>query len=612
MLRSDTPSRPSQERPLQFAILGPLQVHHGNTRLELGPFKQRVLLAGLLCRSNAIMPVEQLLDVIWANEQPRTARKNLQVYVSALRKITGDRIRHVAYGYALQVSTDELDLLRFDYLADTGRKASQAGDLEGSRTLLGEALLLWRDRPLVDLMANSFIGAESDTLMERYLAVYEDWADLEIGAGRHLGVVERLGQLAQRNPFREKLATSLMTALSRGGNRQEALAHYEKHRQVMARELGLDPSPVLQRLYQSILGGESGIAALSAAVALVAASAKPAQLPRDLYDFVGRTEQTQTLVSVLAGSSGEGEVAVISGHTGTGKTALAVHVGHLLAHRFTDGQLFVALRDEIGSPRPWRDVLGELARGTGLETPIPAEEAAALSLWRSWVANRHFLFVLDDAVDEISTRLLLPGRGANSTIVTSSRTLGGLESVSRLQLGEFSHAEAVELLERTLGKPRMPHAGDAVRQILARCGGQPLTIHVIAAKLTVLRHLSVRAYADQLDQTADVLQELTIGEVSLRSRLERFHHGLPPHQKDAFRALGALPAPPFSHDDVLAALGGLPEPVERLLEELMDANLVAAAAETDVMAHSISYVMPTSAYLYSVALYHDAATVTSR
>ena len=192
MLRADAPWHLGQDQPLHFAILGPLEVHRGDTRLELGPFKQRVLLAGLLCRSNAIMPVEQLLDVIWANKQPRTARKNLQVYVSALRKITGDRIRHVAYGYALQVSIDQLDLLRFDYLADTGRKASQAGDLEGSRALLGEALLLWRDRPLVDLMANSFIGAESDTFMERYLAVYEDWADLETAtdsAGSDRGTV---------------------------------------------------------------------------------------------------------------------------------------------------------------------------------------------------------------------------------------------------------------------------------------------------------------------------------------------------------------------------------------------------------------------------------------
>jgi len=577
-------------------------VHRDGEPLELGPFKQRVLLAALLCRPNSVMPVEQLLDVIWDNEQPRTARKNLQVYLCQLRKIAGERIRHLAYGYQFLVSPAELDLLRFDDMVTAGRKAAQAGDLERARTLLREAMQIWRDRPLVDLLSNSFIGTESATLMERYLEAYEEWADLEIGAGRHRGLLGQLGQLARLHPFRERLSVAFMTALSQDGNRREALAHYETHRQYMARELGLEPSPVLQRLYRSILAGEPPDSVPQAAPARLRGHLKPAQLPRDLSDFVGREAEVARLAGAFADRSRGADVAVVSGPPGVGKTALAVHAGHRLAPQFSDGQVFVTLRDQAGVPRPWRDVLGELMRSTGLQAAPTAGEEAALGLWRSWVAGRRFLFVLDDAPDELSARRLLPGLGSNGTIVTSVRKLGGLDAACRVELADLGPAEVTELLQRALGEPRMPRGADAVRQIMACCGGPPLAIRVIAAKLTVLHHLSVAAYAAHLNGVADPLDELAIGDLSLRGRLERCYVSLPPRQRDAFRALGSLPAPQFGHAEALAALGGTSEAAERALEELMDANLLAPVADADVVAHSVRYVMPAAAHRYSAGL----------
>ena len=238
---------------MRFAALGPLEVYSGDEHLDLGPYKQRVLLAALLCRANTVVPVDQLLDVIWGGDQPRTARKNLQVYVSALRKILGERISHLAYGYRLRAGPEELDLLKFDKLAAAGRAAFRTGDPDASRLLLASALRLWRDRALVDLLDNAFIAAESNRLADRFLAAYENWVDLEIEAGHHLDVLECLSELAARYPFRERLIAATMTALNQGGCRKEALACYESHRQFIARELGLDPSPVLQDLYASIL-----------------------------------------------------------------------------------------------------------------------------------------------------------------------------------------------------------------------------------------------------------------------------------------------------------------------------------------------------------------------
>ena len=583
-----------------FAVLGPLRVLRDGVPVELGPFKQQILLAVLLCRANTVLSVDELMSAVWGVDQPRTARKNLQVYISALRKIVGSRIRHVSYGYSLQVKPDELDVLRFTGLAAAGRKAAHTGDLDGSRTLLAQALRLWRDRPMVDLLANSFVAAESDAMTDQFLGVYEDWADREIDAGRHLGVIEELTRLARLHPFRERLAAALLTALYRAGSRKEALGFYEEHRQFMARELGLAPSPVLQRNYQAILTGRAE--GMQGSVSQIRVSAKPAQLPRALPDFVDREEQVATVLEIFDNQPAASSAAIVCGHPGTGKTALAVHVGHMVAHRFSDGQIFVAMRDEAGLPRPWRELLGELMRGTGLATPPVVDEAEALNLWRSWVADRRFLFVLDDAYDEPSTRRLLPGGGANGTIITSCRTLGGLEVGCRLQLTEFGQAETEQLLRLKLGESRTRETSAAVRQLIARCGALPSTICAIAAKLTVLRHMSVRDYADLLDRADDVLRELETRDGGVRARLERFYVGLAPHQRDGFRALGSLPACSFSHDDVIDLLAGLPEVAERLLEDLLDANIMAADIEAETTAHSIRYVMPVTAFEFSASL----------
>jgi DNA-binding SARP family transcriptional activator len=234
-------------------------VHAGDEHLDPGPYKQRILLAALLCRANTVVPVDKLLDVIWDGDQPRTARKNLQVYVSALRKILGDRISHLAYGYRLRADPDELDLLKFDSLAAAGRAARRTGDSDASRLLLANALRLWRDHALVDLMGNAHIALESNRLAERFVAVYESWVDLEIEAGHHLEVLERLVEMAACYPFRERLVAATIIALNQGGDRKEALACYESHRQFLARELGLDPSPVLRDIYACILSSDPAV-----------------------------------------------------------------------------------------------------------------------------------------------------------------------------------------------------------------------------------------------------------------------------------------------------------------------------------------------------------------
>ena len=584
--------------PLTFAVLGPLELRAGGRVVDTGPYKQRVLLAVLLLRANTVVSVDQLLEAVWDESRPRTARKNLQVYICALRKFLGERIVNLGYGYLLRAEPQELDLLRFNRLVSDGRRAHSAGDAGLARMLLGDAVRLWRDRALVDLVGNSFVAAESERLSERRLDAFEDWIDLEIEAGHHLDVLEQLDELASLHPLRERLAAARMTALAQGGDRSAALGCYEAYRQRIARELGLAPSAVLQRLLQRILGSSAGAGKPQSSVhgaVVVRPRPKPAQMPRDLPDFVGRTKQVEELSEFLKAQGGYGhgysDVAMIGGFTGSGKTALAVRIGHLLADWFPDGQVYVSLTDADGAERPWRDVLTELIRGIELDLWLPADESAALALWRSSVAGRQILFVFDNATGERAVRRLLPGSGASRSVVISTRRLGGLEAVHRLEVGEFGHDEAMELLERALGGARVRGTGDAVRRMMAACGGLPLVFRMIAAKLAALRHVSLAEYADRLDRHPVLLDELAVGDLSLRRRFDRFHAGLTPLQKDALRSLSALPGPIFGHEHIA------------VLEDLMDTYLVSMSDYASPH-QPVLYQVPVTFHQYVVGLYN--------
>ncbi|MFJ9690874.1 BTAD domain-containing putative transcriptional regulator [Kitasatospora sp. NPDC101183] len=588
-----------------------------------------MLLAALLCRANTVLSVDQLTQVLWDGDQPRTARKNLQVYVSALRKIVPDHIDRLPYGYTLIADAQESDLLWFDQLAAAGRQAQRKGDPAGASALLGRAVALWRDRPLVDLLDSPFAVRESQRLADRLLEVYEDWAELEVEAGRAHGLLDRLGELAGRYPFRERLVALRMTALEQVGGRRQALACFEAHRQFIARELGLDPSVVLRGLYREILAGEQSPAPPQPTPA---ARLRPAQLPRDLSDFVGRTEPLAALAAALTADGPCPGVVLVCGPTGVGKSALAVHAGHLVADRFEDGQVFASLSEPDGTPRHWHAVLTELLHSTGLDIAPPAEEATALALWRSWLAERQFLLVLDDATCEADIRRLLPGRGPSRTVVTTARKLSGLECVQRLELGEFTPSEAGELLNRVLGTDRVAGHEQALPRVRQLYGLAPAVVRALAAKLTVLGHLSLSAYAEQLGRLPAALDELMVGGVSLHEGYRRFRRSLAPPQRAAFDALGALPGATFDLAGLRAVLDGvdgLTGSVERVAEELMEANLVSvsgtdeageadqAAEDDEVTAHAaqpvhaVRYRMPPLAHRYAAARRYGTASTRS-
>jgi DNA-binding SARP family transcriptional activator len=567
---------------LECRALGELSVLAGGQPVDLGGPKQRLLLAILLSRANATVRTDELVEALWNDQPPRTARKNLQAYVSRLRRFFGERLAHVGTGYRLRLVPDQCDLLRFEDLVRTGRQAARDGDVETARQLLDRALAGWDGPPLGEFGDLPVLAVTRDRLQELFLSALEDWAELETDNEGHRAALDRLEEPVRQHPLRERLAAGWMLALAQSGRPNEALAHFEWVRRVLAEELGVRPGPMLSRLHARLLAGD--IADLPARRA--GARGLGNQLPRDMPDFIGRAAEVQRLMAHFDGR-GCHDVAVVSGPVGVGKSCFAVHVAHRLAPLFPDGSLHAELRN-----RPVETVVRELLDVIGLDAGRSA--AYALATWRSWIAGRRLLIVLDDAVHEDVVRTLLPSGGASAVIVTSRNRLSGVESVVRVDLPVLCQAESLELLGRVIGVGRVMADSGSARRLVDCCEGLPLAVRIVGARLNALRHVRLADYADRLCRAPHPLDEMAAGELALRDRFESFYQGLSARRRAAFHRVVAL-EPPLEHGQVVAALTGLDESAELALESLLECNLLMVP-DAEVSAHCMVYGMSRFAY----------------
>ncbi|QES04596.1 AfsR family transcriptional regulator [Streptomyces venezuelae] len=612
---------------LRFSLLGPLAVHRDERALPLGPLKQRVVLATLLGSVNSPVSVDALTEAIWPEEPPRTARKNIQVYVSALRALLADddlerpRLRHTGGGYVLRVAEDELDLLTFRALV----RAAEGQDPRSAAPLLRQALDLWQGAPLGDdLRQSPALAEEAERLQLRRLAAYESWAEAELELGGAPAVAEGLRDLVERHPLRERLRCAWMRALSGAGRQPEALAVYDDYRQLLARELGLEPSGAMAARYREILAGEAGTApataatrtARAASTAESGASRGPAApgpavpavatgLPPDLADFTGHGDELADVLDLLEDESVPGSVVLLSGPAGAGKTALAVRAAHLLGNRFTEGRLRVSLRDSDGGTRPPSAVLAEIGARTG-QARLSGPEA-----WREWLAEHRVLVILDDVPEERAVRPLLPCGGRGRVLLTARGQLGGLAPVHRVSVPPLGTAEAVQLLAGLVGQRRVRADRDAALRIVRACGGSPLAVRVSGMRLAVLRHVPLREFADRLTDPAGALDELTSGDVSVRRRLARGWEALPEEcGRNAGRLAAGTGDGPFGLSEAAEALGCDERQAVRVVEALIDAGMVTSPGG-EVTAHAAQYEMPHLIRLYARGTGHGAPLLTA-
>jgi DNA-binding SARP family transcriptional activator len=578
---------------MDFRILGPLEVLYADRPQPLVAAKHRTLLATLLLHANHIVSADKLIACIWDDEPPRSAVNLLQTYVSRLRKLlaadddTDARavLSTRGPGYQLRVEPDRLDLYRFERLVEQGRRQLAAGEAEPAATTLRAALRMWRGSPLSDITSVSLRRTEIPRLEECRLAALEDRIEADLQRGQDHELVGELEWCVQAYPLRERMRAQLMLALHRAGRQADALRVYQDTRTVLVEEFGLEPCAELRKVQESILRADPALD--PAPRRLRPAGPRPAtwpfQLPSDIQDFTGRRAAIGAIESVMDPGLEPVtavRICVISGKAGVGKTALEVHVAHRLRSLFPDGQLYANLQGSTLEPVDARDTLRSFLQALGVErNVVDGSTEERLRVYRALLANRRVLVVLDDAANELQVRPLLPGSPSCAVLVTSRSRLTVLEGARVLPLEVLEPAEVSELLARTIGPERLAAEPEATRMLVAQCGGLPLALRVVAARLAARPHWTIARMVDRLAQEHRRLDELSMGDLDVRASIARSYQRCDPEQRRLFRRIALVDAPNFTAHHVAPLLDVGSETAEELLDALHDAHLLEAGKD---------------------------------
>jgi DNA-binding SARP family transcriptional activator len=584
----------------EFGILGPVMAAvHGESQPL--PGKQRVVLAALLLRAGRVVAFEELIDALWDAKPPPSARNTVQGHVKQLRGLLGpgiaERVVTRAPGYLIEVRPGELDLDNFTGLSDRGRAAAKAGDWEHAAELLAGALALWRGDPLSDVASATLQRSEVPRLAELRAQALDGRVEADLRSGRHQEVTAELRQLTAVHPYQEPAWAKLMLALYRSGRQGEALEAYRQARAALRDELGIEPGGELRRLHQRILaadpaliegipGIQNGRAAPAGgngkrpapAPAGQAPEPPPRQLPADVPDFTGRAREIRTLAGLLGtrdpGRPGAVVMGVLTGPAGIGKTALAVHVAHVVAERFPDGQLFVGLGGAMAALPPG-EILARFLRDLGEpDAAIPVAEAERAARYRTVLASRKMLIVLDDARDAAQVRPLLPGAGGSAVIITSRGTLAGLVGATLVGLAPLDRDAARTLLTAIVGQPRATADPEGTDGVLTWCGGLPLALRIAGSRLAARPEWSITWLSNLLASEQRRLAELAVGDLAIRASIEVSYRALPAGGARLFRLFGLTQFKAVC-PDALAALAGWPAAgATAAIEGLLEAHLL--------------------------------------
>ncbi|WP_043678630.1 AfsR/SARP family transcriptional regulator [Streptomyces xylophagus] len=594
----------------RFAVLGPVRAWRGDAELALGPPKQRALLALLLTEAGHPVAVHEIVDALWGQDPPDSAVNVIQRHVGTLRRLlepdlpAGGRSRWLVRGsggYRLEVDPDSLDLLRFRALRQRAEQAVRDGEPPTATGLLIEALALWRGPAASGIAAEVRSHPAFAALDDEHLAAVKEAAELALEAGPGLGarVLVTLRQAAAQHPLDEGLQARLILVLAATGHQAEALDVHRTVRTRLADELGVQPGPELQAALQRVLGhthaqrgsarpveGAEETAETGEERPGAVATIRPAQLPVDLPAFTGRRSELAHVQELLPGSDVSTPTVVISaigGMAGVGKTTLAVHWAHSVADRFPDGQLYVNLRGfhPSGSIMSAAEAIRSFLDAFGVPGQrIPAGLDAQAALYRSLLADRRVLIVLDNARDTEHVRPLLPGAPGCLVVVTSRNQLYGLvagEGAHSLTLDVLTEAEAREFLSRRLGAERIANEPDAVAEIITLCGRLPLALAVVSARAVVNPAFPLASIAAELSDSEDSLDAFA-GEApaaDARSAFSWSYQLLSPAAARVFRLFALHPGPDCSLAAVASLAGQRVGQVRPVMAELARAHLIS-------------------------------------
>ena len=595
---------PGYRGRVELRLLGPVQLVIDGRSLPLGRRQERCLLATLALWPGRLVSVERLTDLLWGEQPPRQSRGAVQAAVSHLRSALRPAQRHGVElvsgvgGYALHIDPDLVDVHRFRSLVERGR-CSPSG--KERVEWLTAALRLWSGPALAGAATDEQRERLCPDLRELRVAAREDLLRARLDLGEHHELIDELTVVVAEHPLRERPYGLLMLALYRCGRRADALDVYQRARRMLVDELGLDPGPELAELERAVLTDDP---TLLAPTRPADGAAAPVQLPADLIGFTGRVPQLKELDGLLdrthAGSTARhGADAVVitalAGTAGIGKTTLAVHWAHRVADRFPDGQLYVNLRgfhptmesmDPAEAVRSFLDALGVPT------TRLPAGPDAQAALYRTRLAGRRMLILLDNARDAEQVRPLLPGAPGCLVVVTSRNQLTSLVATQDAQLmvlDLLSPDEARELLVRRLGPDRVAAEPEAADQIVVRCARLPLALAVTAARAASHPDFPLAVVADELADAGTRLDTLADADPvsNVRAVFSWSYRTLSARAARMFRLFSLVPGPDLG---MLAAasLAGMPRGQVRLvLAELTRAHLVAEPVPGRYVCHDL-------------------------
>jgi DNA-binding SARP family transcriptional activator/Tfp pilus assembly protein PilF len=571
---------------LRIQVLGSLRVWNDHAELELGPPGRRAVLGLLVLAGGEAVTNRELVDALWGDRPPRSAVNVLQTHIKHLRRLlepdrpprsSSEILPHVSGGYAVRRDVVDVDLLRVRGLIDEANDAHRGGDTARVAALLGEALRLWRGRPLADI---PFLATHPKvvSLIAERREVLGKYGDAMIAIGAAADVLPDIAEAAADQPLDESAQARLIRVYHAVGQRAKAFQIYHEVRDRLVEELGIDPGPELLAAHTALLqdGG--------AAPETRPAPRVPRQLPAEPHGFTGRTAELSTLDKLVPENGRTGgavTIAAISGTAGVGKTALAVHWAHRVRDRFPDGQLYANLRGHAhGQPAPPIEILAQFL--SALDIPadrVPVDLETASALYRTLMMDRKALVLLDNVAGPEQIRPLLPASPGCLVVVTGRDRMSGLVAMHgahQLTLDVLDPEDAVQLLRRVLGHEQVHAEQEAAVEFAKLCVYLPLALRIAAANLADRPGCGIADYVLEL-RDGNLLAALAVHgdeQTAVRTAFGLSYAALPAEAQRLFRLLSLVPGTDVSPEAVAALIATDTKQAGRLLNRLAGAHLV--------------------------------------
>ncbi|MGQ7754601.1 BTAD domain-containing putative transcriptional regulator (plasmid) [Streptomyces sp. WC2508] len=562
---------------MDFRILGPVEARRDGDWIALSGSKVHTVLAAMLLAHGRVVSDSRLGALLWGWDPPVTASAQIYTYMSRLRKLLGDEVEIVRRqpGYVLRAPGARIDVVEFERLDRLGREALRERRFADAQALLTEALGWWRG-PALSNVTEFLLEAELPQLEEARMLALENRIEADLALGMHEQVTAELTGLVAEHPVRERLRAQLMTALYRCGRQADALQTYYEGRKVLVDQLGVDPGEALGATYQAVLGGELGLRGAGAARGR---SDVPTMLPAAEDGFVGRSAELSLLTARLAAGTNRPRRLLVTGMAGVGKTALAVRAAEESAGHFPDGQLFAELCDQDGTPKDAGEVLVRLLRALGEPgldggSPRATDRDELVRLYRARTSGKRLLVVLDDAVGDLQVAPLLPASPQAAVLITSRARLARVTGADTVALAPLDDDESLAVLAAAAGAERLRDDPDSADDLVAYCGGLPLALAVVGARLAARPSWPARRFAARLADPAERLAELSFGDLDVRRALLPSVRRMAAGGPLALRALSGAGTEPFSARDASVRLAVSEDEAERVLESLVDTALL--------------------------------------